>query len=202
MHMHPPHTHTHTGIHECSVLNHGCGGDETLCLISNSLDGVCQCPANMFKQVHQDPAGQNIGTCRSELHQYSCHILTPSHLHTRTLTPTLMHILLSILIHLTLITPSQSHTHPHAHSLTCLPSSTLHSHPLTPSPPHSLAGADSLLLIATQEAIHYLPIHTNISPGIPRPLPIGPLYDVSAVAYDPFNKSVLWIDRETQFLNR
>ena len=86
---------------------------------------------------------------------------------------------MSTLIHLTLITPSHSH----------------------PSPPHSLADADSLLLIATQEAIHYLPIHTNISTGSSHPLPIGPLYDVSAVAYDPVNKSVLWIDRETQFLN-
>ena len=184
------------------MLNHGCGGAETLCLIKNRLDGVCQCPANMFKRVDQDQrTGQDITTCTSELHQCSCHTLTPSHLHT--------------------------HTNPHLHSLVCLPSSTSrvtpsHSHPpscillhVYPHPPHthhsltfspltsslSLAGADSLLLIATQEAIHYLPIHANISTGISRPLPIGPLYDVSAVAYDPVNKSVLWIDRETEFLN-
>ena len=156
------------------MLNHGCGGAETLCLISNSLDGVCQCPANMFKRVEQDLAGQNRETCISELPQHSCHILTPSHLHT-----------FSYLSTTSLITPSHYHF--------SLP------HFLTPS--LSLAGASSLLLIATQEAIHYLPIHTDVSPAISRPLPIGPLYDVSAVAYDPVNKSVLWIDRETQFLN-
>ena len=118
----PPPPHTHTGIHECSVLNHGCGGDETLCLISNSLDRVCQCPANMFKQVHQDPAGQDIETCRSELHQCSCHTLTSSHSHTLT------------------------HTHPHAHSLVYPhPPHTHHTLTISYPPSHAFSYMSTLI---------------------------------------------------------
>ena len=71
MHVHVHvHTHTHTGIHECSVLNHGC--DETLCLISNKLDGMCPCPASMIKQVEWDLiSGQYRSTCTCEFSQPS-----------------------------------------------------------------------------------------------------------------------------------
>ena len=113
------------------MLNHRCGGAETLCLVSNRLDGVCQCPANMFKRVDKDSAGQRIETCTSELHQCSCHTLTPSHLHTHT-NPHL-HSLVCLPSSTSHVTPS--HTHSHVHSLTCLPSSTSHSslpHILTP----------------------------------------------------------------------
>lgn len=116
------------------MLNHGCGGAETLCLITNRLDGVCQCPANMFKRVDQDLAGQNIDTCTSELHQCSCHTLTPSHLHT--------------------------HTNPHLHSLVCLPSSTSH---VTPSHSHPLSRAFSYMSTLIHLTL-ITPSHSHPSP--------------------------------------
>jgi len=47
-------------------MTRGCGGDSTLCLISNSVDGVCQCPAWMAKRTDQDGAGLNQESCISE----------------------------------------------------------------------------------------------------------------------------------------
>ena len=69
------HTHTHhTGIHECSVMNRGCRGNATLCLISNSIDGVCQCPAWMAKRIDQDGARLNHESCIGEL---ACLLMVP-----------------------------------------------------------------------------------------------------------------------------
>ena len=48
------------------MLNRGCGGDDILCLISNKLDGVCQCPTTMYKQVYRDVSGHNRTTCICE----------------------------------------------------------------------------------------------------------------------------------------
>ena len=101
----------------------------------------------------------------------------PSHFAPSSLTLKFMH---PVLFH-------HSSLYPHVHSY-------LNTHTAT----------SSLLLIATQEAIHYLPVPLGTHPKIsrPQPLPVGPLYDVSAVAYDPVNNTVLWFDRETQFLHR
>ena len=101
-------------------------------------------------------------------------------------------------------------TYPHTHISHPTPL-TPHSpsHPSHPThTPHTLTlhtGPNSLLLIATQEAIHYLPVlpdSPHLTSSRPQPLPIGPLYNVSAVAYDPVNERVLWVDKETQFLHR
>ena len=133
----------------------------------------------------------------------------------------------------TLIPHTLSSPHPHILTPSCLthshPLTLTHPHPLTLTHPHPVhphtqahpvhqssfyphvysylnthTATDSLLLIATQEAIHYLPVPLDAHPKMsrPQPLPVGPLYDVSAVAYDPVNKTVLWFDRETQFLRR
>ena len=62
------HTRACAGIHECSVKNGGCGGTDALCLVTDGIKSVCECPATMAKQSSQSLAtGLTTDTCISKL---------------------------------------------------------------------------------------------------------------------------------------
>ena len=62
---------------------------------------------------------------------------------------------------------------------------------------------DTFLLIATKDSISYLPVPVDGSGAVARPrrLSIGSVGNIKAIAYDPANKSVLWIDNITNYLH-
>ena len=52
-------------------------------------------------------------------------------------------------------------------------------------------------MIATNESISYVPVPVDGSSTTPRRLSIGSVGNIQAIAYDPANRSVLWIDNVT-----
>ena len=60
------------------------------------------------------------------------------------------------------------------------------------------AAVDMFLLLATNDSISYLPVPVDGSDATasPRRLSIGSVGSIRAIAYDPANKSVLWLDSE------
>ena len=65
-----------------------------------------------------------------------------------------------------------------------------------------LIAVNTFLLLATNESINYLPIPVDGSNATakPRQLSIGLVNNIRAIAYDPANKSVLWVDNTTSTL--
>ena len=59
-------------------------------------------------------------------------------------------------------------------------------------------AVDTFLLLATNDTISYLPVPVDGSNATARPrrLSIGSVGSIRSIAYDPANKSVLWIDGE------
>ena len=53
---------------------------------------------------------------------------------------------------------------------------------------------DTFLLIATNKSVSYAPVPVDGSSTISRRLSIGPVGNIQAIAYDPSNRSVVWID--------
>ena len=62
---------------------------------------------------------------------------------------------------------------------------------------YALAAVDTFLLIATNKSVSYAPVPVDGSITTSRRLSIGPVGSIQAIAYDPVNRSVLWIDSET-----
>ena len=58
-------------------------------------------------------------------------------------------------------------------------------------------AVNTFLLIATNKSINYVPVPVDGSSTTSRRLSIGPVGNIQAMAYDPANKSVLWIDNIT-----
>ena len=56
---------------------------------------------------------------------------------------------------------------------------------------------DTFLLIATNKSVSYAPVPIDGSITTSRRLSIGPVGNIQAIAYDPANRSVLWIDSVT-----
>ena len=53
---------------------------------------------------------------------------------------------------------------------------------------------DTFLLIATNKSISYAPVSVDRPSTTSRRLSIGPVGNIQAIAYDPANRSVVWID--------
>ena len=59
---------------------------------------------------------------------------------------------------------------------------------------YASAAMDTFLLIATNKSISYAPVPVDGSSTTSRRLSIGPVGNIQAIAYDPANRSVVWID--------
>ena len=57
---------------------------------------------------------------------------------------------------------------------------------------------DTFLLLATNDSISYLPVPVDGSSATasPRYLSLGSVGNIRTIAYDPANKSVLWIEKD------
>ena len=55
-------------------------------------------------------------------------------------------------------------------------------------------GVDTFLLIATNKSVSYAPVPIDGSSTTSRRLSIGRVGNIQAIAYDPANRSVVWID--------